>query len=56
MSHIIVNFYIFLVKKHEKGRLPILLSPFFYIFAHDFEYLRVKHVYNYLCRRSGFAH
>ena len=35
MSHIIVNFYIFLVKKREKESLPILLSPFFYIFAHD---------------------
>lgn len=35
MSHNIVNFYIFLVKKREKERLSTMLSPFFYIFAHD---------------------
>ena len=35
MFHNIVKFYIFLVKKHEKGSLPIMLSPFFYTFAHD---------------------
>ena len=35
MSHNIVNFYIFLVKKQEKGTLHIMLSPFFYTFAHD---------------------